>query len=244
MRNLRNHPDTIRRWTTGGVLCLAAVLMIGALFVDPGTWGDDREAVSYQDNPALAQLQSAMYHYSYLLMAIAVLGLAHFTRLRATLTGHVVAGLAAIGWINLSALLLTDPIAWWFGARHPAEEAERLTNEMLELPNVIFGFMIPGPFLALGGTALLLVVLWRAGFVNWWVPLLFAAWCAGSFVVPYGPAAIPLWLAGAGVLAYLGVRILRMGDDAYAAYHRPRTAPDAQPLGSEATPEQRVTAGA
>lgn len=229
MRNLRNNPDRIRRWTTGSVLCLSAVLMIAALLVDPGTWGDDREVVSYQDNPALAQLQSAMYHWSYLLMAVAVLGLAHFTRRRAVLAGHVTAGVAAIGWINLSALLLTDPVAWWFGERYPAQEAERLTSEVLEIPSVIFGFMLPGPILALGGTALLLVVLWRARFVGWWAPLLFAAWVAGSFTVPYGPAAIPLWLAGAGVLAHLGQRILRMGDDAYAAYDRPRSAPVLEP---------------
>lgn len=218
---MRTNPHRIRRLTTGTTLCLAAVLMVTALFVDPGTWGDDREVVSYQDNPALAQLQSALYHWGYLLMAVAVLGLAHFTRRRAVLAGHVVAGVAAIGWINLSALLLTDPVAWWFGERHAPEEAERLTNEVLEIPGVIFGFMIPGPFLALGGTVALFVVLWRAGFVRVWVPLLFAAWVVGSFTVPYGPAGIPLWLAGTGVLAFLGQRILRMTDEAYAGHDAP-----------------------
>ena len=98
--------------------------------------------------------------------------------------------------------------------------------------------------LALGGTAVLLVVLWRAGFVSWWSPLLFTLWCAGSFVVPYGPAAIPVWLAGAGVLAHLGLRVLRMGDDAYAAYSRPRTALGAGTVGSTSTPDRRVSAGA
>jgi hypothetical protein len=244
MRDLRSNPDRIRRWTTGSVLCLAALLMIVALLVDPGTWGDDREAVSYQDNPALAQLQSALYHWSYLLMAVAVLGLAHFTRRRAVLAGHITAGLAAIGWINLSALLLTDPVAWWFGERYPAQEAERLTNEVLEIPGVIVGFMLPGPLLALGGTALFLVVLWRAGFLRWWAPLLFAIWCAGSFVVPYGPAAIPLWLAGAGVLAHTGLRVLRMGDDAYAAYHSPRTASPVAPIGTTDADQRPVTSDA
>ena len=218
--------------------------MIVALLVDPGTWGDDREVVSYQDNPALAQLQSALYHWGYLLMAVAVLGLAHFTRRRAVLAGHVTAGLAAIGWINLSALLLTDPVNWWFGERYPAEEAERLTNEVLELPGVIVGFMIPGPLLALGGTAMLLVVLWRVGFVRGWVPLLFALWCVGSFVVPYGPAAIPFWLAGAGVLTHLGVRILRMGDDAYAAHNRPLPASPGAPLGRSTADAEPVTSDA
>lgn len=235
MRHRLSNPDRIRRLTTGGVLCLSAAFMVVAVLVDPGTWGDDREVVSYQDNPALAQLQSALYHWSYLLMAIAVLGLAHFTRRRAVLAGHVVAGVAAIGWINLSALLLSDPVNWYFGAQHPPEEAERLTNEVLEIPSVIVGFMLPGPLLALGGTALLLVVLWRAGFARWWVPLLFALWCAGSFVVPYGPAAIPLWLAGAGALTHLGVRILRMADSTYAAYAQPLAVPASDELTSVRT---------
>ncbi|MFW5471810.1 hypothetical protein ACOCJ5_00725 [Knoellia sp. CPCC 206450] len=226
---MRTNPHRIRRLTTGTTLCLAAVLMVTALFVDPGTWGDDREVVSYQDNPALAQLQSALYHWGYLLMAVAVLGLAHFTRRRAVLAGHVVAGVAAIGWINLSALLLTDPVNWWFGERYAPEEAERLTNEVLEIPGVIFGFMVPGPFLALGGTVALFVILWRAGFVRVWVPLLFAAWVAGSFTVPYGPAAIPLWLAGTGVLAHLGLRILRMTDEAYAGHDAALPAAPAAP---------------
>ncbi|CAN7395760.1 hypothetical protein [Knoellia sp. LjRoot47] len=232
MRDLRNNPDRIRRWTTGGVLCLSALFMIVAVLVDPGTWGDDREVVSYQDNPALAQLQSALYHWGYLLMAVAVLGLAHFTRRRAVLAGHVAAGVAAIGWINLSALLLTDPVNWWFGAQYPPEEAERLTNEVLEIPGVIVGFMIPGPLLALGGTVALLVVLWRAGFVRVWVPLLFATWVVGSFTVPYGPAAIPLWLAGTGSLAFLGQRILRMSDSVYAAHARAAVAAPAEELAS------------
>jgi len=223
-----NNPHRIRRLTTGATLCAAALLMIVALLVDPGTWGDSREAVSYQDDPGLAQLQSALYHWSYLLMVFAVLGLAHFTRRRAVLAGHLTAGLAAIGWINLSALLLTDPIAWWFGARHAPEEAERLTNDVLDLPNVVLGFMVPGPFLALVATALLMVVLWRAGFVHWLVPLAFAVGWAGSFAGPYGPATIPFWLVTAGVLTWLGARILRMGDDAYAAYDRPVVAAPAE----------------
>ncbi|KGN34994.1 hypothetical protein N802_00790 [Knoellia sinensis KCTC 19936] len=218
---MRTNSHQIRRLTTGTSLCLAAILLIVALFVDPGTWGDDREAVSFQDNPGLAQLQSGLYHWSYLLMVFAVIGLAHFTRQRLVLLGHLTAGLAAIGWINLSALLLTDPIAWYFGARHAPEEAERLTNEMLDQPNVIFGFMIPGPFLALIATALLMVVLWRAGFVRGWLPVVFTLAWVGSFVAPYGPVTIPLWSVVAGVLTYLGVRIIRMSDDAYAAYDRP-----------------------
>ena len=171
-----------------------------------------------------------MYHYSYLLMVFAVLGLAHFTRRRAVLAGHVTAGLAAIGWINLSALLLTDPLAWWFGAQHPPEEAERLTDEVLNLPGVTFSFLVPGPFLALIGTALLMVVLWRAGFVHWLVPLLFAVGWFGSFAGPYGPMTIPFWVVTAGVLTYLGVRILRMSDSAYAAYDRPVVASPAEEL--------------
>ena len=97
---------TFRRVTAGVLLIVAPLLQAVAVVVDPGTWGDDREAVSFGDNPVLAQVQSALYHWSWMLMAVAVLGLVHFTRRRASVLGHVSGGLTILGYLALSALLM------------------------------------------------------------------------------------------------------------------------------------------
>ncbi|MFC7643719.1 hypothetical protein ACFQX6_25305 [Streptosporangium lutulentum] len=164
-----------RRVASGTLLIVAPLLQAIAAVVDPGTWGDEREAVSYGDNPVLAQVQSVMYHWSYLLMALAVLGLLHVMRRRAVVFGHVTGTLTVLGYVNLSGLLMIDPVEWWLGQRNPPERAQQILDEMLNLPGVVFGFQLPWLFLALFGLPILLVGVWRTGFAHWWVPLVAAS---------------------------------------------------------------------
>src|SRR5690349_21791248 len=89
-----------RRTVTGVLLFVAPLLQFVALLVDPGTWGDDREMVSYGDNPALAQLESALYHWSWMLVPIAAFGLLHLVRKKAVILGHIAGGMTIIGYIS------------------------------------------------------------------------------------------------------------------------------------------------
>ncbi|MFG1708351.1 hypothetical protein ACFLIM_34615 [Nonomuraea sp. M3C6] len=217
-----NNQVKFRRVTAGVLLIVAPLLQAVAVVVDPGTWGDDREAVSFGDNPALAQAQSALYHWSWLLMAIAVLGLVHLTRRRATRLGHVAGGMSMIGYISMSGLLLIDPVEWWLGQHNPPEQAQKLLDEILNLPGVVFGFQMPWIFLGWLGLPLLTVAVWRAGFVGWWVPLLVAGGYLGSFAIEYGPATVLFWGVPAVALGWTGLKVLRMGDEAWAAYYPAR----------------------
>ncbi|MGW0809169.1 hypothetical protein [Nonomuraea sp. NPDC002799] len=210
---------TFRRVTAGTLLIVAPLLQAIAVVIDPGTWGDDREAVSFGDNPALAQAQSVLYHWSWLLMAVAALGLVHLTRRRATAAGHIAGGMTVIGYLALSCLLLIDPVEWWLGQRNSPEEAQRILDEMLNLPGVVFGFQMPWMFFGFVGLPVLTAAVWRAGFVGWWVPLVVAAGYLGGFAVPYGPAIVPFWVAPVAALGWTGLKILRMGDEAWAAYY-------------------------
>jgi len=210
---------TFRRVAAGTLLIVAPLLQALAVLVDPGTWGDDREAVSFADNPALAQVQSVLYHWSWLLMAVAVLGLVHLTRLRATRLGHVAGALTVVGYISASGLLLTDPVEWWLGRRYAPAEAQRILDEMLGLPGVMWGFQLPWMFFAFLGLPVLTVAVWRAGFFGWWVPAVVTVGYLGSFAVPYGPATAALWIAPVAGLGWAGLRILRMGDAAWAAFY-------------------------
>jgi hypothetical protein len=207
-----------RRIASGVLLIVAPLLQIVAVLVDPGTWGDDRETVSYADNPVLAQLQSVLYHWSWLLTALAAFGLLHLVRRRGVVLGHIAGAMTVVGYISISALLLTDPVEWWFGQHYPVEEAQRLSDEMLSLPGVIFGFQLPWVYLGLLGLPLLIVAVWRAGAVHWWVPL---AVCVGavSTFLPYGPAIVPLWVSQAVGIGSIGVRVLRMDRVTWASYY-------------------------
>ncbi|MEV7009422.1 hypothetical protein [Streptosporangium sp. NPDC051022] len=208
-----------RRIASGTLLIVAPLLQAVAVILDPGTWGDDREAVSYGDNPALAQIQSAMYHWAYLLMALAAIGLLHVMRRRAVVFGHIVGPLTALGYINLSGMLMTDPVEWWLGQRNTPEQAAKILDEMLNLPGVVFGFQMPWLFFAIFGLPILLVGVWRAGFAHWWVPLVVAIGYATSLAIPYGPITVVLWACPAIALGSLGVKMLRMSREEWVSYY-------------------------
>lgn len=214
-----NDQVSFRRVAAGVLLIVAPLLQAIAVVVDPGTWGDDREAVSFGANPALAQIQSVLYHWSWMLMAVAVLGLVHLTRRKATRLGHVAGALTVIGYLQLSGLLLSDPVEWWLGRHHSPEEAQRILDEMLGLPGVVFGFQMPWMFFGFFGLPVLTVAVWRAGFVGWWAPVVVAVGYLGSFALSYGPLTVVFWGAPVVALGWIGVKVLRMGNDGWAAYY-------------------------
>jgi hypothetical protein len=215
---------TFRRVAAGTTVTLAPLLQAVAVVVDPGTWGDDREAVSFGQNPGLAQLQSALYHWSWILMAVAALGLVHLTRRKAVALGNIAATLTVLTYASMSALLMIDPVEWWLGKHYPPERAQQIIDEMLNLPGVIFGFQMPWVFFTAIALPLLTLAVWRAGFTHWWVPLVVTIGYLPSFFVPYGPLILVFWGAPAIALGWVGVKILRMGDEAWASYY-PTAAP-------------------
>ncbi|GAB3161090.1 hypothetical protein [Microbispora hainanensis] len=208
-----------RRSAIGLTLIASPLLQLAATLVDPGTWGDSREAVSYGDNPALAQLQSALYHWSWLLLPPAALGLMRLTSRRGTVLGHLGGVLTALGFLNVSALLMGDPVEWWMGRHYPPEQAEKLFDEVYNLPGVVFGFQMPWVFLGPLGLLLLLAGLTRAGIVRWWMPVLgILVWILPN-TVEYGPISL-VWSAGnLLVLGYLGLTVLRMTNAEWASYY-------------------------
>ncbi|MBB4941104.1 hypothetical protein FHR32_005481 [Streptosporangium album] len=92
-------------------------------------------------------------------------------RRRVVLFGHIVGPLTALGYINLSGLLMIDPVERRLGQHNSPEKTARILEEMLNLPGVTFGFQMPWIFFALFGLPILLIGVWRSGFAHWWVPL-------------------------------------------------------------------------
>ncbi|GAA3822057.1 hypothetical protein GCM10022226_48060 [Sphaerisporangium flaviroseum] len=223
-------PTGFRRTLTGVGLLLSGAFQLTATLVDPGTWGDDREAVSYGDNPALAQLQSALYHWSWILLPLAAIGLMHLLRKRAVVLGHIAGVLTALGFISVSALLMGDPVEWYFGRHYPADQATKMFDEVYNLPGVVFAFQMPWVFLGPVGLVLLMIALWRSGFMHWWALAVgLVAWLT-PYVTPYGPLSL-LWSGGnLVVLGYLALKVLRMGNESWNSYYPAstpgRTTPD------------------
>ncbi|GAA3145985.1 hypothetical protein GCM10010466_41260 [Planomonospora alba] len=213
-----------RRIASGVLLITAPLLQAVAVVIDPGTWGDDREAVSYGASPALAQAESVLYHWSWMLMAVAAFGLLHVVRRRAVVLGHISGAMTVLGYITMSALLMSDPVEWWLGQRHTPEQAQKYLDEMMGLPGIVLGYQLPWMFFAWLGLPLLTVAVWRAGAAHWWVPLTVAAGYLGSIPVPYGPLTIPFWVAPVVALGSVGVRFLRMGREEWVS-HYPTAAP-------------------
>ncbi|WP_436757154.1 hypothetical protein [Streptosporangium sp. V21-05] len=213
-----------RRIASGTLLVVAPLLQLVAVVIDPGTWGDEREMVGFGVNPALAQTQSVLYHWSYLLAALSVFGLLHVMRRRAVVFGHLAGALTVLGYVNLSALLMIDPVEWWLGRHNTPAEGERILGEMLDLPGVVFGFQMPWLFFAIFGLPVLLIGVWRAGFVHWAVPLVAVLSSIGSMVTEYGPVTVPFWAATTAALGWVGVKTLRMSREEWISYY-PTAAP-------------------
>jgi hypothetical protein len=127
--------------------------------------------------------------------------------------------LTVIGYLSLSGLLLSDPVEWWLGQRYTPEQSQKILDEMLNLPGVVFGFQLPWMFFGFLGLPVLVAAVWRAGFAGWWVPAVVAAGYLGSFLVEYGPVTALFWTVPVIGLGWLGVKVLRMGDEAWAAYY-------------------------
>ncbi|GAA3445496.1 hypothetical protein [Planomonospora venezuelensis] len=208
-----------RRVASGVLLIVAPLLQAIAVVIDPGTWGDEREAVSFGDNPVLAQVQSVLYHWAYLLMALAALGLLHVMRRRATVFGHIAGPLVILGYINTSGLLMADPVEWWLGKNYSPDRATAIMDEMINLPGVVFGFQMPWIFFAIFGMPVLAIGVWLAGFSHWWVPLVTALGYAGSMAVAYGPATVVFWGIPVISLGYLGVKMLKMSREEWISHY-------------------------
>lgn len=219
-----NDATRFRRSATGVLLILAPLLQLIAVAVDPGTFGDDRESVSYLADPGMAQLQSALYHWAWILLPIGLIGALHFTRGRGAVLGHIGGVLSVTGFLSLSGLLMIDPVEWYLGRHNTPEKSAAILDEMLDLPGVVFGFQLPWLFLGPIGVGLVMIALWRAKFAPLWASaLVLLGWWAG-FLLEYGPTTLLTWGIPVIGLGYLGVKILRMSDAEWNS-HYPSAAP-------------------
>jgi hypothetical protein len=134
------------------------------------------------------------------------------TALGLCLIGHVAGALAVWGWVSLPGMLSVD-----FYDLSLAAHADRgAAIGISDRAGGYAGSAVMGVPVLLGilGLVLLVVALWRAGFVPAWVPAVLFVGTAASFVGPptavYFTVGTVAWLASLG---YVGLKMLGMSDE-------------------------------
>ena len=209
-----NDANNFRRTALG--LCLIAgplVALIGGL-VTP--WEETDTTAAYLTalaaSPVRAQASAVLLYFGYLLMAVGIFGMLHLLRRRDVVLGHVAGTLAIWGWVSLPGLLSVDFYDLSLGASADRQAAIAISERAAGYAgSAVMGIPV---LLGIVGLFLLVVALWRAGFVPLWSPVVFFAGTAASFVLPPGTTSFTIattaWLL---VLGHVGLKILGMSGE-------------------------------
>jgi hypothetical protein len=195
----------------GAALVAGPVLFAAGLATAPET-ASDAGAVyiaSLARDATQTQVSGLFLHYANLLIGLGILAAPALVRSRRgfwpTLIGSV---LAAIAFVNLSGMLLSD---WWnlSAGTHLTPEQAVTVFQGFQQTSLLGLWDGTTPFNLLG-PVLVLIGLIRAGVVRWWTVPLFVAGVAGLIMIP---ADIPqvtaaAVLAGFTPLALIGLRLV------------------------------------
>ncbi len=225
--------SNFRRTALG--LCLIAgplLALVGGL-VTPWETADTTAAYlnALADNPARAQASAVLLYFGYLLMAVGVFGMMHLLRRRAVVLGHVAGALAVWGWVSLPGMLSVDFYDLSLAAHADREAAIGISDRA----GGYVGSAVMGVPVLLGilGLVLLVVALWRAGFVPAWVPAVLFVGTAASFVGTPGAFSFTVgasaWLASLG---YVGLKMLGMSDEEWERGEAPASGKSEPALGA------------
>lgn len=208
-------PRTFRRSAAGLCLIIAPLVYVAGIVVDPALRqgrGDDTVGV-YGQYPEQVSVSASMLHWSWVLLLPGIIGMIHLIRQRGVVFGHIAGGLAFLGIVNFSGLMLGDFFYSRLERALPAAEGAMLADQAFADPGARFAFQIPG-FIGLVGLFLLGLALAYARRGPWWAPFAMLAGILTGPIFPYGTiAGGALYLAGAGVI---GLRMLRMSDDEWS----------------------------
>ncbi|GAA2870961.1 hypothetical protein GCM10010517_31260 [Streptosporangium fragile] len=216
-------PHMFRRRAAGLCLIAAPLLYIVGVVVDPNLrqGGTDEIVGIYGRYPDQVSVSASLLHWSWVLMVPGIIGMVHLIRRRGVVLGHVAGGLALLGVVNFSALMLGDFFYSRLESALPPAQGAKLAEEALADPGARFAFQIPG-FLGLLGLFLLGLALAYAGRAPWWAPFAMLAGIFGTPAFPIGTVVGGLlYLAGSGVI---GLRMLRMSDAEWAGEEPPHLA--------------------
>lgn len=209
-----NDASNFRRTAFGLCLIVGPLLAFVGGLVTPWETADTTAAylTALSENPARAQASAVLLYFGYLLMAVGVFGMMHLLGRRAVVLGHVAGALAVWGWVSLPGMLSVDFYDLSLAAHTDRGAAIGISDRAGGYAGA--GVMGVPVLLGILGLVLLVVALWRAGFVPPWVPAVLFVGSAASFVLPPGAVSFTIgaaaWLVSLG---YVGLKVLRMSDE-------------------------------
>ncbi len=224
--SLLSDPIRFRRLAAGVCLIAAPIVYVAGIVADPALrqGGGDTTGV-YGRHLEQVSVSAAVLHWSWVLLVPGIIGMIHLARRRGVLLGHLAGGLALLGVVNFSALMLGDYFYARLERSLPPAQGAALADEAFADPGVVFGFQLPG-FAGIIGLLVLGLVLAYDRKAPWWAPFAMVAGIFGTPVFPVGTVVGGLlYLAGAGVI---GLRIIRMSDAVWAG----EAPAEAQPSGN------------
>jgi hypothetical protein len=207
-------PRRFRRMAAGLCLIAAPIVYVAGVVADP----ELRGLGTYGEHPGWVSLSASLLHWSWVLLVPGIVGMVHLIRHRGVVFGHLAGGLALLGVVNFSGLMLGDFFYSQLEANLGTEEGNRIGDASFDMAGATWGFQIPG-FLGLLGLLLLGLALAHAGKAPWWAS---SAMVIGALAAPVFPIGTVvgglLFLAGSGAI---GLRMLRMSDDEWAGELQP-----------------------
>ena len=228
-----SNPSTFRR-TVAGICLIAGPLLLlvgGAVTPSEGSDGPSAYMKSVAADPGAHEWGTVAFVLGFALLVPGLVGAVHLLRHRAVVLGHVFGSLAILGAVMFTALASTTFYDIAIASSLPLDQATKV-NDAVEDVSGAGIVLIPalfGTFVGLIGTA---IALWRGGWTPAWVA---AAGAGGMILVVIGDGNQALGIAGSVALlvgyGYVGLQMLRMGNDAWE-----RATPPASEADIVATP--------
>ena len=233
-----SNPSTFRRTVAGICLIVGPLLLLvgGAVTPSEGSAGANAYMQSVAADPGAHEWGTVAFVLGFALLVPGLVGAVHLLRRRAVVLGHVFGSLAILGVVMFTALASTTFYDIAIASSLPLDQATKV-NDAVEDVSGAGVVLIPallGTFVGLIGMA---IALWRGGWTPAWVA---AAGAGGMILVVIGDGNQALGIAGSVALligyGYVGLTMLRMGNDAWEQATPPASANGATDVAAPGSP--------
>lgn len=174
-------PRWLFRFAGIALIAFPVLFTAGMIFSPPQTEpGDAGYMLSLAADPTISAISAALLHYSWVALALGVMGLIGLvTSRRGRAWVPIAAVIVAFGAVQMSGLLLSDWFTIGMGSTLPIEQAVAV-NEASKQGVLLITWLISAQAFTLLGIPLMSFGLARARVISWWIaplPIL-------AFVVP------------------------------------------------------------
>lgn len=229
-------PVRFRRTVAGLAAIAAGLFTFAGMLADPPATGDGVEPylTSLVENPNLVQLSAPLLWVGFTCTVVMLLTWVRLVRRRGVVLAHVGALLAIPAMMTMTGMLIIDLVDLSLAQEVGVQRAAEISSATEVMPGLV-PFILQAP-LGILGFLLLVVALWRSGFV----PGSFAGVVIAAQLAFFLGAPIrPVGQVAAGVLAlaygWFGMVILQLDDASWIAGVR-RTEEIDEPLAVRVQP--------